>query len=55
MDPFAAADPTAYVLLQQFGDRRDGGRAVGRPGEHAVAQSQAEAAPTGYMDGLAQD
>jgi hypothetical protein len=27
MDQFAAADPTAYVLLQQFGDRRDGGRA----------------------------
>ena|ERR1700730_17977712 len=26
-DQFAAADPAAYVLPQQFGDRRDGGRA----------------------------
>ncbi len=26
MDQFAAANPAAYVLPQQFGDRRDGGR-----------------------------
>jgi hypothetical protein len=25
-DQFAAADPAAYVLLQHFTDRRDGGR-----------------------------